>query len=334
MNTMHNPGFAFVIPVVHPEDYKVKDYRCIEAVLKRTLESLNRQTYPAISVIVVGHRVPSWFAELGDRYTFLDVSDNPVFTARPSKEGARKHARQIDKGLKYTVGLLYALQHHDIRFAMPMDADDYVNVHLALYLQTYFQSARLEKLSGALIHKGLNVKLSITPDYEITYESAYKIRNFNEACGSCRIFTRTALENSLRLIDPDIEARFRYWSTPDESRSLKVSLEATQWLDQQTRDTYAERNSIINALGRHGWQEDFFRFFRLPFLGAAQGCGHNNHEGQRQGTVDYARIIKPYPLPKFYREFGLEAATFGPMDLLPYRMMGAIAQFTAWRDRM
>lgn len=288
--------FVFVIPVRNPDDDKVNNYHCIEAVLHKTVESLTKQVYENIQVIVVCHRIPSWSSSLGDKITFLDVSRIPIFP--PNRNPVK-----IDKGLKYTIGILYAQHTFKPALIMPMDSDDYVNTSLAkkLIAKKYFS----DKLDGYIIKKGLHVTLSLESNFSMSYGSAYLVREFDRTCGSCRIFKIDSLMKKIRAINTDLEHRFMSWPSKSHDLSIIVPSEPVEYLSNISKDSYFNEESIINTLGRHINQDAYFRLSPLSLIGAAKGCGHGNHDGPKQGVVHGERVISRYPTEKFYHNFGL-----------------------------
>ncbi|NER78120.1 MAG: glycosyltransferase family 2 protein [Leptolyngbya sp. SIO1D8] len=296
MDRKKRNSFVFIIPVRNPGDTKVRDYQCIEAALRETVRSLTQQTWENIHVIVVCHTVPLWSSEYGDRVTFLNVKNSPVFP--PNTNPVR-----VDKGLKYILGILYAKNILDPALIMPMDADDYVNVNLAKEL---IWKNKFNLLSdGYVVRQGLHVNLEITSEYLIKYENAYQIRNFNYSCGSCRIFKINPLLKKLKSIDSNIIEEFTCWPPKSSDFSLDVPKEPVVWLSDHSRSSYLDEDSIVNILGRHINQKPYFKLSPLSLIGAAKGCGHGNHDGPRQGEIHQDKLIDSFPIQQFYDEFGL-----------------------------
>lgn len=317
-----NGAFVFIIPIRNPEDDKVKDYNTIEHLLKRTLQSLNSQTYHSVHTVVVGHRVPAWMSEFANA-TFLDIAKSPVFPPNTN------HVR-VDKGLKYIIGTLYAVQQLNPELVMLMDADDYVNVHLAS--QMIHKSAKtLKHYDGFLIHKGAQVNLLIQPDYSVDYQQAYIVRKFDQTCGSCRVFGVDALLKPIKAIAPDLETQFKHWPSKNHSSAIEVPQEPVAWLNEVTKATYLAEESIVNVLGRHIDQETHFTFAKTSLVGAAKGCGHGNHDGPRQGAIHNDKIIKPYHIARFLADFGLAAPE---MKVAPQPTNRLCAWFQSLRKRL
>lgn len=289
--------FVFVIPIRNPWDDKVSDYNCIEEVLKKTVESLYSQTYSDTFTVIVCHKVPSWPQKFGDKVTFLNVSHIPIFP--PNRNQVK-----VDKGLKYIIGSLYARTILDPKFIMLMDADDYVNINLASSLINKYESQKTN-VDGYLIKKGIHVDLEINPDYTIHYKNAYLVQKFNQSCGTCRIFKTESLIQKIQGIDPEIEAKFSHWPDKAIDSSIDVTCEPVTWLNEATQSNYLNEDSIVNILGRHIKQGQYFNFSPLSIVGAAKGCGHGNHDGPRQGKAHQDKVIKKFPIKKFYEDFGI-----------------------------
>jgi hypothetical protein len=291
-----NSSFVFVISVRNPEDDKVNDYDCIEAVLHKTVQSLIRQTYENIHIIIVCHRIPSWSDGIGDKVSFLNVSGISVFP--PNQNSVR-----VDKGLKYIIGVLYAVSIFNPKLIMPMDSDDYVNTSLAktLICKKHFRN----KFDGYVINKGLHVTLDITPDYLIDYKTAYLIKGFDRTCGSCRIFKARSLRERIGSIDISLENKFSIWPSKSQNLSVKVPSKPVEYLSDISKSSYSHENSIVNILGRHINQEAYFRLLPLSLIGAAKGCGHGNHDGPKQGLVHKDKAIGSFSTQNFCHDFGL-----------------------------
>ena len=184
-----------------------------------------------------------------------------------------------------------------------MDADDYVNITLARNL--IWRSRFSRGIDGYMVKKGLHVNLRITSEYAIKYEAAYQIKGFDQSCGSCRIFKAEALVRKLKAIAPNIIEQFSQWPAKVADSSITVPVEPITWLSDISKSTYLTEDSMVNILGRHIHQKDYFRFSKLSLIGAAKGCGHGNHDGPRQGEIHQDKLMGEFPLAKFYREFGV-----------------------------
>ncbi len=291
--------FAFVIPVRNPRDSKVKDYATVLALLKKTIHSLLQQTHPNIQIVIVGHGAPEWCKDLEPRVTFLDVSNCTTF----KPDGLYKN---IDKGLRWTTGVMYARNKFSPELVMLLDADDYVHVQLATHLLRRLRDEPDDVSDGFLVDQGVHALVQVDSNHAIRYRNAFAVRDFNRSCGSCRIFKTGRFIEALREIDPDIESRFQLWDAPDDRRCVRVPDEYVKWLFQETQGFHQSEQGILGVVGRHGKQDLYFQLVSVAMPGAAKSCGHGNHEGSRQGAPHWERMIQPISLKHFFRDFGIE----------------------------
>lgn len=299
MTRKDKEAFVLVIPVRNPQDQKVIDYSCIEAILHETVRSLTQQSYSHTHIVIVCHKIPSWGGTIGNNVTFLNVSNIPAFPAN-------KNPVRVDKGLKYIIGILYAKNNLNPDLIMPMDADDYVNVKLASKLVKKDKFNRFNSnRDGYILKKGLHVNLQIAADYSVNYEVAYLVEEFDRTCGSCRVFKTDALMKSIETIDVDIASRFSYWPLRSQNASVTVPAEPVMWLSDISQPHYLSENNIVNILGRHIKQSPYFKLAPLNFVGAAKGCGHGNHDGPKQGEVHMDKIIGNISAQQFCSNFGI-----------------------------
>lgn len=296
MTRRDQEAFVLVIPVRNPQDKKVVNYSCIEAVLHETVRSLTQQTYSPTHIIIVCHKIPSWAGAIGNNVTFLNVSNIPAFL--PNTNPVR-----VDKGLKYIIGILYAKYTLNPGLIMPMDADDYVNVKLASKLAN--KGKFNKEVDGYILKKGLHIKLQISADYSVNYEAAYLVKEFDRTCGSCRVFKTDALMKSIKAIDIDIASKFSCWPLRSQNASVTVPAEPVMWLSDISQPHYLSENNIVNILGRHINQGAYFNLVPLAFVGAAKGCGHGNHDGPKQGEVHMDKSIRTVSAQQFCSDFGI-----------------------------
>jgi|GEM_PF-5046872 hypothetical protein len=292
-----NQNFSFIIPVRNPFDEKVSDYRVIETLLRKTIDSLTKQQGVKSNVIVVCHQVPSWSMAFGEQVTFLDVSKSSVFP--PNTNPVR-----VDKGLKYAIGALYSKKTFDPGLIMLMDADDYVNCNLAQSLIGFNPFSF--KLDGYLITKGIHVALEVNKDYSVNYIESYLVKDFDKTCGSCRVFRSNSLLEKLRYIDADIEKYFSDWPQRKNDGSVEVTEKSILWLSEKTKSSYMNEDNIVNILGRHINQNRYLKLKPISMVGAAKGCGHGNHDGPKQGNMHKDKILEEYPIEKFSALFGIK----------------------------
>lgn len=292
-------SFAFIIPVVHPKGNQVSDYGHVEIALKKTLESLQRQTYKETKVVVVCCQMPTWARQMGDNVHFLDVSNSDVFAAN-------RNMLQVDKGLKYILGILYASEHFQPSLYMLADADDYVETRLAEYsLKSLRKKFGNVQIDGYLIDKGLQVQVSALPHQDLNYQNAYLVKRFDAACGTCRILKEKKLSEKLLQIHPNLFEASRQWFSRQQDNIFIVPPDFSSWLDNLCKDGYLQDWHIVNVLGRHIAQQDYFNFMAFPKVGAAKACGHGNHVGPLRGKLHDDKIISKLPIGLFKECFGL-----------------------------
>ncbi|MFG6106877.1 glycosyltransferase family A protein [Leptothoe sp. EHU-05/26/07-4] len=293
-------SFAFILPVIHPDSVKVSNYEHVEIVLKRTLESLRRQTFTDIKIIVVCCKIPDWAKDIGDNIYFLDVADSKTF--KPNRNIAR-----VDMGLKFIVGILYALEKFKVDLFMRVDGDDYVNSNLAKYaINSLDKTLQSSTVDGYIINKGLQIEVKVNSNNEIEYGNTYFIRRFNSSCGTCRIFKQATLRAKLLEIHSDIFSKSSHWLAAHQERTVAIPTEMTDWLDQISKDHYAEEWHPVNILGRHINQSEYLNFENFPFLGAAKACGHGNHDGPREGKIHQDKMIGKLPKSILESTFGIK----------------------------
>ena len=296
--------FVFVIPIRNPWDHKTKNYRTLEAVALETIRSLSNQRHTNSHIVVVCHKVPEGAEALGANVRFLDVANHAAF-------GPNTNSVQVDKGLKYILGILYARSTLNPSLIMPMDADDFVHRDLALHTHQLFEAG--PSCDGYLITKGAQVRIRVNSRHKIKYQQAFWVDQFNKSCGSCRVFNAKRLYDRLTAIDPDILESFEPWNEPDPPNALRVAVPAhlTYRIKKATLGHHQSTEGIVNVLGRHIRQEPTFEFKRLDLPGAAKGCGHGNHDGPRRGRIHTRSIVDSVKIRDFLDIFGLTGAQTG-----------------------
>lgn len=293
-------SFAFILPVIHPDSVKVSNYEHLEIVLKRTLESLQRQTFTDIKIIVVCCKIPDFSKEIGDNIYFLNVADSTTF--KPDRNIAR-----VDMGLKFIVGILYAIEKFKVDLFMRVDGDDYVNSNLAKYaINSLDRTLRSSTIDGYIINKGLQIEVQVNSKNEIEYGDTYFIRRFNSSCGTCRIFKQATLRAKLLEINSDIFSKSSHWLTACQDNAVAIPPEMPDWLDTISREHYLEEWHPVNILGRHINQSDYLNFANFPFLGAAKACGHGNHDGPREGRIHKDKMVGKLPKSVLESTFGIK----------------------------
>ncbi|MBT9314749.1 hypothetical protein [Leptothoe spongobia] len=292
-------SFVFILPVVHPQRSKVSNYHHVEIALKQTLESLQNQTYNDAKIIVVCCQIPSWADRFNQNVFFLDVSNSEIFS--PDRNNTK-----VDKGLKYSLGILYATAIFQPRLYMLADADDYVNTQLADYaLNSLTGTFGNKDIDGYLVDKGLQVEVDISSEEQLEYKAAYLIKHFNTSCGTCRVFKQESLAQKLLEIDSNIFQKSKQWIPNQLGTITEVPSDLSIWLDRLCSDSYLENWHIVNVLGRHIKQDKHFNFILFPHVGAAKACGHGNHDGPREGGLNQKKIIGQLATSDFKKKFGI-----------------------------
>ena len=287
--------FVFVICVRNPEDSLVNEYQVIEGLLERTVASLFNQTYSNVHIVVVCHRTPAWASKYSERLHILNVSGNTVFIPNPPKT--------IDKALRWIIGSLFSMNQLCARYLMLMDADDYVNINLAQYFID--KDATEDDVDFYLVANGVHTTLEVSPDHQVSYRRAYIVEQFDQTCGSCRIFKAAALKKHLQKIHANLLDTFSHWNTPNGLRTTAIPADKIEWLNDVSRNMQGE-DGLLMTLGKHVLQEKAFRYLQIPMLGSAKGCGHGNHQGIRKGEAHWHGMIKRIPMNKFLPLFGLD----------------------------
>ena len=122
---------VFIIAVKHPASSH--SYERVTELLRRTLASVEAQTYGNSAAIVVCNKRPAWAVD-GPKRLFVEVDFPPA--ALPKSLDEEHTWVFLDKGAKNAVGLLHAR-----RFApthvMFVDADDFVSRRLAAHVRLH-----------------------------------------------------------------------------------------------------------------------------------------------------------------------------------------------------
>ena len=298
-------GFTFILPVIHPESNQVGNYSHVELILKRTLETLKKQSLGDVKIIVVCCKIPSWTQEIGSNVFFLDVSKSDIFKPNPNS-AKDSNLRRYDKGLKYILGILYAQSKFKTDLFMRVDADDYVNTRLVEYsLESIKKLSESTLFDGYVLNKGLEVEISVTQNNEIKYGKTYLIKDFDRSCGTCHIFKKTTLVKKLLEIHSDILEKSNWCFSSAKNQNFIVPKEFLDWLGNITKNDFTEECHPVNILGRHVKLEKYFTFVPIPFMGAAKACGHGNHVGHIRGGIHFDRVVSQLPTRIFKSAFGV-----------------------------
>ena len=158
---------VFIAPVRHPNNSV--NYERVEALLKRTLQSVCNQLDKNFQVIIVCNQLPK-FSHLFPKVDFVTVNFPPPSTKRGEKVNIDEV--RLDKGAKYFTGLLHARKYTP-DYVMLFDADDLVSNRLSEYAK-YHSGENGWFISQGYIYEenGLFIK---------------KLFNFNKKCGSSHL---------------------------------------------------------------------------------------------------------------------------------------------------
>ncbi|MEM1430582.1 MAG: hypothetical protein AAGG09_14095 [Pseudomonadota bacterium] len=286
---------VFVIPVIHPDHPIVSDYDVIERVLKLTVTSLLQQTEPDVAVAVAAHRRPDWADSFSDRVAVLTLPDHP--DSRPLRYTGIPDG---DQGVKRALAGLYALHKWAPQYAVPMDGDDFMDVSLVAHLC----GGRLGPSGddGYILTQGYQALLrGAGTGFEIN--GALRVREFNETCGSCRVFKGAAFERLLAGIDPDLPRIAGALFTRDgPDADLSPCLERiAAAADRRAGDL----SNPVRLLGDHVALAGYLDLAPVGLPLAAKGCGHSSHIGPLRGEVHWNRTMGILPISRFRRRFGL-----------------------------
>lgn len=307
--------FAFVIPLVHPEHPRVKDYGMVEALLRLTLANLASQTHEDICVVVVCHRLPDWHEEVSDLVHFLVFGAREEFPLDEARVGFHR-VSHVDMGLKFVIGLTYAHDRLRADFVMPMDADDYVRTDLAR--RVVENDRRLGGHDGWIITRGYHVELEVSSS-RISFKAAYEVGSYNRNCGSCRILRCDRINEKIAVIAPEFQA-VRY-ALPDNAPGVIPENVTDALLEILPRVRSVDAPLIV--LADHIFQGRLFDLCPLNEPLSAKGCGHGNHDAR--GGVYWYRVKRQQPLERFLSEFGLAGTSFAVAEPEP------VHQFETWR---
>ena len=289
--------FAFVVPVVHPKGNKVSDYSVVERALKETLGSYTRQDAQNVVVIVVCHRIPAWADEFRGRVRFIRIGPHPRFEANANDV-------QIDKGMKYALGSVLAISVEKASFVMLADGDDFVRADLARYIF----SRDLGDHDGFVIRQGFNALINVTQD-RFRIVQLFRMQDFDRTCGTCRIFSRTALARELERLDPDILTWGDKLTLSEDGLEISPDSTVLDHLWKITEPVTNELYGIIRILGRHDRYGRVFDLLPLSEPLAGKACGHGNHDGPERGGVRWSGVRGCASGTEFVERFGLTGGT-------------------------
>lgn len=294
---------SFVIPVVHPSGKKVRDYGTVENILRETLRSITAQTSGVERVVVVCHRLPGWHAEFSGLVRFLNVGDHAGFAAG-------RNDVQVDKGMKYALGLQYAFASHASPYVMLMDGDDFLHQDFCRTVEERMPDC--PGRDGFIVTEGWNASLRRRGP-KMFSEAVYRVSAFDKTCGSCRVFFTQPLQTRLAGFCPEL-ASLRAEDIADKDGNI---LERVLNSVVQTTDQIGVADDrFVRVIGRHVNQEPCFDFAALDVPLVAKGCGHDNHDGPRGGDIHWHRVVGVRNGFWLLRNFGLSGGSIaGRMDM-------------------
>ena len=201
----------FIIPLIHFNHKKIKNYEDILKYLERTIISLKNIDYK-VSIIVICHKKPSWFnkyrkvifietnsnlqnilRKLDDKSKELSTYSKNKFYLPYLKLKGKYHNK--DKGLKYFLGFLYISLlpiNKKPKYIGLVDGDDFIHRKIGVYLDNYdLKYNQFFVNKGYLLYgNGLNDKLEIN--------KLYPINKYSSICGSNRFFRYSYFENKMK----------------------------------------------------------------------------------------------------------------------------------------
>ena len=287
---------SFVLPIIHPENRRVKDYGRTLLALRATLDTLVRQTHRDISVVVCCHRLPPWHARVDPRVHFLLMEDHPElpfqeFTAYDNE------ASEVDKGIKLAAGFAYAHDRLGADYVMLMDADDFAHVDLARRIHR----GDLPDMGrdGWNVTRGYNLEIE-TKSEVLRLRTAYEVKGFHRNCGSCRIFSAAALNALFGQIAPSFGPLRD--QIPHQSRG-RVKTEVIEAILSDVRANTSQ-NAPFMVFAYHKRQERLFDLADVDLRLMAKGCGHSNHSGQSE--IFWYRVVRQHPVEALMQGFGMQ----------------------------
>jgi hypothetical protein len=290
---------AFAIALVHPDAPTVSDYTRVEAILRETLASLTAQEGVEARVVVVGHRRPDWHDEVANKVIFLTLPNHSAFAHwRDAREFDRAKTT-LDKGIKWSIGLAYALKAFAPHFLLPFDGDDFARRDLGQRIAS--RAKNLGKRDGFLLTGGYHAAL-LPRDTGFDVGAVIRVLDFHSTCGSCRVFAADPLARRMADFLPGFSSlALETMVTPDGVLGATFTDGIVAAAQAQNEDP----NSFFRTLARHVAQDCQFKFLPLTAPLVAKGCGHGNHVGPRAGAVHWHRALKRVPVEAFLSRFGL-----------------------------
>ncbi len=285
--------FAIIVPIVHPNGPKISDYNVVTRILRESVRSYLSQRHANTIVIVVCHEVPHWAEEVGERVKFINIGDHPTF-------GVGRNDVQTDKGLKYALGCLYAINVQGASLIMLGDGDDFVASNLA---STAFSHLSLG-MDGLIVTRGLNLLLK-PANGQFDLYAAYKVFDFDKTCGTCRIIPADTLIDRFQRWNGEFLTISGSFEKQGQRNEIRVDRSLLSWLGELAEPIKHDENGIIRILGRHARLSAAFELTPLPEALVAKGCGHGNHDGPKKGEIHWNRVTGMKNRKNLLHEFGL-----------------------------
>lgn len=289
-------GFTCLIPVVHPEGSRIQSYEEVEALLKTTLTSILSMEGPPARIGVMCHKVPDWAPEMPEHVRFLDLGPKPLLPPE------RNHV-QIDKGLKYILGIVWAFSEAAPAFIMPCDGDDYL--HHDLRNEIFANEHLLDAKDGFVVINGVHAMLE-WEDGHLNIAAAFNVSDFHVTCGTCRIFRGPQLHERVMQVAGNLADLPQTWKTDLRTRTSRVGEASRDTLVGSLESLFDEGRGIVRLLGRHAKLYPEIALLPLQRTLVAKGCGHGNHDGKRGGDIHWHRITGILPNPDFVEQFGVK----------------------------
>lgn len=170
-----SPTLTFLLSVRHPVNST--DYTRVEALLVRTLRSLDAQTDRRCAAVVVANREVDLPGDLSLPVKVVVVDFPPPSSHRGPSTG--REAVLLDKGTKLAAALAASSSSEEVGYVMFVDADDFVSRHLTAFVADHW-GAR-----GWYVDEGLMV--------DERGGSGRPVSHFNEVCGTSLIVRRDLL---------------------------------------------------------------------------------------------------------------------------------------------
>ena len=256
---------VFITSIRHPRNSN--SYLRVIRLLEQSLASVCAQTRPDFRVVVVCNEVPRLSER--DRVDYVEVDFPPPSDLQKPTTGMS--AIRIDRGAKYTVGLIHARQYSP-DYIMFFDADDYISNRIVAFVKNY------PRVHGWYFEQGYS--------YKQGSNRIELIDNFYKLCGTSHIFNQSLF---------DLPAALSVHSPLDSILSA---------IDPQ----YLNNMMGSHRVSRLIYSSRGFDLDRLPFPGAVWVLGNGeNHSGLggNSGNIPLTQdMIDEFQFPGIHRYDG------------------------------